>query len=71
MTDRIPQRRTAANPPETWLSPQDVADRLSVSRATVRRWIEAGELRAVKLTPQTWRVATSELARFVEGRANA
>ena len=55
--------------PEAWLSPQDVADRLSVSRATVRRWIEAGELRAVRITPQTHRVAMSELERFLSERA--
>ena len=54
---------------EQWLSPEQIAARLNVSRATVLRLIKDGKLQVVKLSPQTWRVAPSELERFLSERA--
>ncbi|MBX3478834.1 MAG: helix-turn-helix domain-containing protein [Caulobacter sp.] len=42
----------------------DVAERLSVSKKTVSRWVESGELRAHKLGAQ-WRISESDLATFL------
>jgi len=47
---------------------QDVAELLKVSKATVRTWIKNGELRAVKLERE-FRIARVDLERFVEARA--
>lgn len=47
---------------------QDVADLLRVSKATVRTWIRNEELRAVKLERE-FRIAKVDLKRFVEARA--
>lgn len=52
------------------LTVRAVAERLSVQRATVRRWIRAGTLPAVKLgTKQTaWRIRPEALERFLSER---
>jgi excisionase family DNA binding protein len=47
---------------------QDVAELLKVSKATVRTWIKNEELRAVKLERE-FRIARIDLERFVEARA--
>jgi excisionase family DNA binding protein len=47
---------------------QDVAELLKVSKVTVRAWIKNGELRAVKLE-RGFRIARVDLERFVEARA--
>jgi len=47
---------------------QDVAELLKVSKATVRTWIKNEELRAVKLERE-FRIARVDLERFVEARA--
>ncbi len=47
---------------------QDVAELLKVSKATVRTWIKNEELRAVKLERE-FRIAKIDLERFVEARA--
>ena len=44
---------------------QEVADLMNVSRATVRSWIKNDELRAVKLERE-FRIARIDLQRFVE-----
>ena len=47
---------------------QDVAELLKVSKATVRTWIKNEELRAVKFERE-FRVAQVDLERFVEAHA--
>lgn len=44
------------------LSPQQVADRLSISRQTVLRLISQGKLRAARITPRTLRIREDDLA---------
>ena len=58
--------------PNKWAAPQlltveDAAIRLSVSTKSIRRWIEAGELPAVRLG-RAVRVEESALAEFIDGR---
>lgn len=43
---------------------RDVADRLKVNEATVRRWIKTGELRAIDIG-KGWRIADHDLVRFL------
>jgi len=50
---------------EDILTAQEVADYLRVSRATVWRWCNEGELKAFK-AGRGWRIRRSELERFVE-----
>ncbi len=47
---------------------QDVAELLKVSKATVRTWIKNEELRAVKLERE-FRIGRVDLERIVEARA--
>jgi len=50
------------------LSITDVAYELSVNEKTVRRWIKSGELRATKDILGRYRIAKSELDKFVRRR---
>ncbi len=50
-----------------YYSPQEVADRLGVSVYTIRRYIRAGKLRAVKLEG-SYRVGRDDLAEFLRAR---
>lgn len=49
------------------MSPQEVAERLGVSRDTVLRWLRSGKLAAVKLGWRTWRITEDNLAAFTGG----
>ena len=49
-----------------WLTCAQVADELGVSTRTVLRWVERGDLRAVKLPGGRLRIAQSELAATLE-----
>jgi excisionase family DNA binding protein len=53
---------------EEYYTLEEVADRLKVSRRTVNRWIEEGELTAIKFAPGRGhvRVADSDLKDFIE-----
>lgn len=51
----------------TYLSTQEVADRLGISVFTIRRYIRAGKLRAVKLDG-VYRLSRDELAEFLKSR---
>jgi excisionase family DNA binding protein len=54
-------------PPEPLLTIPGVADICRVSEKTIRRWINAGELPAIKLGAQ-WRVAPRDLSAFLRER---
>lgn len=60
-----------------WVTIQEVADILNISRDTVARWINTGALRAVDMSARkssprrrTWRVSAASLERFLETRTN-
>ena len=62
---------------KNWLTIQEVADLLKISRDTVERWINTGCLRAVDVSARnssprrrTWRVSSGSLETFLETRAN-
>lgn len=50
---------------ERLLTPEQVADRLSISRLTVMRYLRTGTLRAVKVG-RLWRVRESDLEAFLQ-----
>ena len=58
-----------------WLTIQEVAEILSISRDTVERWINTDSLKAVdvsarKSSRRTWRISSVSLKEFLETRTN-
>jgi excisionase family DNA binding protein len=49
---------------ETYLTPQEVADLLKVTRRTVYRWIESGELPVIRFG-SAYRITGSDLEVFI------
>jgi excisionase family DNA binding protein len=47
--------------PETYLTPEQVADRLQVNKMTIYRWLRTGKLKASLLSRKTYRIAESDL----------
>jgi len=47
------------------LSPEEVAERLSVSPVTIRSWLRSGELKGLKLAGNIWRVKPEEVEAFI------
>lgn len=50
-------------------SVKDVADILDRHPKTIRRWIEAGDLRAIK-TGRDWRISRDDFRRFLKDGEN-
>lgn len=57
------------DPPLLTLTQAETARRLGVSRWTVRRMLDTGELRGVQVSRRT-RVPAAEVARVLQGRAS-
>lgn len=56
---------------EDWLTVADIAKRLQVDAETVRRWIRADELKALRLGGKGgFRISTSELDAFIRRKQN-
>ena len=55
---------------EKFFTPAQVAERLQVVERTIYRWIEAGELHAVKLG-RVWRIQESSLQEFIQTRQSS
>jgi excisionase family DNA binding protein len=53
-----------------WLSPAEAAEMLQVDRSTVRRWINAGELPAIRTRPGggQFRLDPADVERFAAAR---
>ncbi len=64
MNPRRNDRERGLPPLEPLLTIKDVADICVVSTKTVRCWIKAGELPAIRLGRQ-WRIVPKDLARFI------
>lgn len=47
-----------------YLTVQEVADRLRVSRQAVSQWCRTGELKAIR-AGRSWRITTEDLAAYV------
>ena len=57
-------------PHDRYQTVQELADRLEVAEATVRQWIKSGALRAIDIG-KGWRIADSDLERFLKARETA
>jgi excisionase family DNA binding protein len=55
---------------ERYYSVNELAERLRVHPATVRRWLLSGELRGVRL-PGGWRVSEEAVREFLEERGRS
>jgi excisionase family DNA binding protein len=51
------------------LTPEQVAERLNVSRITVMRWLRRGTIAGRKLGGKIWRVHPDDLQAFIEASA--
>ena len=51
---------------DQYLSIEEISQRLRISPETVRRWVRAGELPAVKIARQ-WRIAETEIKEYLAG----
>lgn len=49
-----------------YLTPEQAAEKLQVSRATVLDWLRAGKLRGAKLGYRTWRITGAEIDALME-----
>jgi len=67
LTQSPPQAEPAPQG-ETWLTPRQVADRLSVSPRTVERWIAHDGLPAFQLGGRTTRIALADLDAWIRDR---
>ena len=56
-----------AGAPERLLTPEQVAERLSLSVLTVRAWLRSGRLPGVKPGGRVWRVREYELDEYIRG----
>jgi excisionase family DNA binding protein len=48
------------------LTPEQVAERLSVSRHTVMKWLREGTIAGHKLRGKIWRIDPTEVQAFIE-----
>ena len=53
------------------LTPEQVAERLAISRLTVMKWLRTGKIRGRKLGRKTWRVDPDELDAFLQRQTAA
>lgn len=53
--------------PERLLTPDQVAERLSLSVLTVRAWLRSGRLPGVKPGGKVWRVREADLDEYIRG----
>lgn len=59
--DTIHQARAEESRARRLLKVIDVCQRLSVSRQTVRKWVRAGKLQAVRLPSKHWRITEASV----------
>ena len=49
-----------------YLTVQDIADQLQVTEETVRRWIDSGQLKAIKLSGHRYRIHPKDFQDFID-----
>lgn len=57
-------------PQDRYQTVPELAARLEVAEATVRRWIKSGQLRAIDIG-KGWRIGDTDLAQFLRARETA
>jgi len=68
LTTQSPPQAEPAPQGEVWLTPRQVADRLSVSPRTVERWVAHNGLPAFELGGRTTRIRLSDLDAWILSR---
>jgi excisionase family DNA binding protein len=53
-----------------FLTPSQIAERLQIVERTVYRWLDAGELKGIKLG-RVWRVRIQDFEDFLRARENS
>jgi excisionase family DNA binding protein len=48
------------------LTVSETAEKLKVDEETIRRWLQTGKLKGIKISPQAWRVRQSDLDNFLQ-----
>jgi excisionase family DNA binding protein len=51
---------------EKLLTPEDVAERLSVSPKTILKWLRSGQLKGIKIGGKLWRIREADLEAFLK-----
>jgi excisionase family DNA binding protein len=51
------------------LTPEQVAERLAISRLTVMKWLREGRIPGQKLGRKTWRINPDDLDTFLQRRS--
>lgn len=54
---------------ENFLTPSQIAKQLQITERTVYRWLDAGEIRGVKLG-RVWRIKEVDFEQFLKQREN-
>jgi len=52
---------------ERLLPPREACERLGISFITLKRWIYAGKIRAVRTPSGRWRIPESEIEKIIRG----
>ena len=66
--DSAPGKRRTQAPPMRLLTVRDAVERLNVTERTLRAWLAAGKLPAVRLSARCIRIRPEDLEAFIEGR---
>ena len=53
---------------DVYLTPEQVAEKLSLSTETVYRWLRSRKLRGSRISPKAWRVTEREVSSFIRRR---
>jgi excisionase family DNA binding protein len=62
----MPRSKNATQIATDYLTPEQAAARLQISRKTVVAWMRDGKLRGSKIGYRTWRVTVSEIEAFLK-----
>jgi len=55
---------------ETYLTPEEAAEKYKVAAVTIRKWLRQGKLKGYKVGGTIWRIEEGELDAFVKGSIN-
>jgi excisionase family DNA binding protein len=67
MAETVLKRKVASKPPERFYTPEEVAEILSVTTQTVKRWIAEGRIGYIRM-PKGSRIRQRHLDEFLDER---